>query len=80
MNIINQKSFKITLISFFIIYFFIYFDNLINNKNKYTKLKISYIFKLSSIISIYIFIILKYLNIDCKNIESQKIILTIPNF
>ena len=73
-----QKSYKITIFSFVIIFLYLIIDNIINNKNQ--KIKYSYLFKISISISLYILILLKYIGLDNKNINFQELINTLPNF
>ncbi len=79
MNCIG-KNIKISFVSFIIIYFLLFVDNLFNNKQNY--INNYYILKISFVYTIYIYILLNYLNIDVDNniINDQYINLLLPKF
>lgn len=74
------KNIKISFVSFIIIYFLLFVDNLFNNKQNY--INNYYILKISFVYTIYIYILLSYLNIDIDNniINDQNINLFLPKF
>ena len=79
MNCIG-KNIKISFVSFIIIYFLLFVDNLFNNKQNY--INNYYILKISFVYTIYIYILLSYLNIDVDSniINDQNINLFLPKF
>ena len=74
------KNIKISFVSFIIIYFLLFVDNLFNNKQNY--INNYYILKISVVYTIYIYILLSYLNINTDNniINDQNISLLLPKF
>jgi len=75
-----SRNIKISIISFIIIYGLLFIDNLFNNKNNYVNNY--YLLKISIIYTIYIYILLSYLNINSYHnlIDNQYLNLLLPKF